>query len=149
MCRTWGSNSGPLACQANKLPIELPRPADFLRQGWKVIITISGSLPTSAPWNVLVLVLVVLIPERNLSSPRCSQSGCDVIHMGCTMSTFWMAYSCLGCLPAHGCCRLRSLRACALYHRSPDCRNVHKLLKSSPPFEFQSLSTTRMSCFSV
>ena len=23
---TWGSNSGPLACQANKLPIELPRP---------------------------------------------------------------------------------------------------------------------------
>ena len=27
MCRTWGSNSGPLACQANTLPIELPRPA--------------------------------------------------------------------------------------------------------------------------
>ena len=26
MCRTWGSNSGPLACQANTLPIELPRP---------------------------------------------------------------------------------------------------------------------------
>ena len=26
MCRTWGSNSGPLACQANSLPIELPRP---------------------------------------------------------------------------------------------------------------------------
>ena len=26
MCRTWGSNSGPLACQANILPIELPRP---------------------------------------------------------------------------------------------------------------------------
>ena len=25
MCRTWGSNSGPLACQANSLPIELPR----------------------------------------------------------------------------------------------------------------------------
>ena len=26
MCRTWGSNSGPLACQADSLPIELPRP---------------------------------------------------------------------------------------------------------------------------
>ena len=26
VCRTWGSNSGPLACQANSLPIELPRP---------------------------------------------------------------------------------------------------------------------------
>ena len=26
MCRTWGSNTGPLACQANSLPIELPRP---------------------------------------------------------------------------------------------------------------------------
>ena len=26
MCRTWGSNSGPLACQANSLPIELSRP---------------------------------------------------------------------------------------------------------------------------
>ena len=29
MCRTWGSNSGPLACQADTLPIELPRPAYF------------------------------------------------------------------------------------------------------------------------
>ena len=28
MCRTWGSNSGPLACQANSLPIELPRPVN-------------------------------------------------------------------------------------------------------------------------
>ena len=27
MCRTWGLNLGPLACQANMLPIELPRPA--------------------------------------------------------------------------------------------------------------------------
>ena len=26
MCRTWGSNLGPLACQANSPPIELPRP---------------------------------------------------------------------------------------------------------------------------
>ena len=26
MCRTWGTNSGPLACQANSLPIELSRP---------------------------------------------------------------------------------------------------------------------------
>ena len=26
MCRTWGSNSGPLACQANSLPIEPPCP---------------------------------------------------------------------------------------------------------------------------
>ena len=29
MCRTWGSNSGPLACQANTLPIELPRPGSL------------------------------------------------------------------------------------------------------------------------
>ena len=27
MCRAWGSNSGPLACQADTLPIELPRSA--------------------------------------------------------------------------------------------------------------------------
>ena len=30
MCRTWGSNSGPLACQVNLLPIELPRPVSDL-----------------------------------------------------------------------------------------------------------------------
>ena len=29
MCRTWGSNSGLLACQADMLPIELPRQADI------------------------------------------------------------------------------------------------------------------------
>ena len=28
MCRTWGSNSGPLACQADSLSIELPRPVE-------------------------------------------------------------------------------------------------------------------------
>ena len=27
ICRTWGSNLGPLACQADMLPIELPCPA--------------------------------------------------------------------------------------------------------------------------
>ena len=32
MCRTWGSNSGPLACQANSLPIELPRPVQHYIQ---------------------------------------------------------------------------------------------------------------------
>ena len=36
---------------------------EFLRRVWKVIITMSWSLPTSAPGNVLVLA--VLIPERN------------------------------------------------------------------------------------
>ena len=35
------------------------------------------------------------------------------------MSTFWMAYGCLGCLPAQGCCRLRSLGDWALCHWSP------------------------------
>ena len=30
-CRTWGSNSGPLPCQADTLPIELPRPAPNTR----------------------------------------------------------------------------------------------------------------------
>ena len=35
---------------------------EFLRRVWKVIITMSWSLPTSAPGNVLVLA--VLIPER-------------------------------------------------------------------------------------
>ena len=29
MCWTWGSNSGPLACQADTLPIELPCPPDL------------------------------------------------------------------------------------------------------------------------
>ena len=32
MCRTWGSNSGPLACQANSLPIELPCPVSYDRK---------------------------------------------------------------------------------------------------------------------
>ena len=32
ICRTWRSNSGPLACQANSLPIELPCPVNG-RQG--------------------------------------------------------------------------------------------------------------------
>ena len=39
MCRTWGSNSGPLACQANSLPIELPRPVTYNRENY--IITFS------------------------------------------------------------------------------------------------------------
>ena len=30
MCRTWGTNSRPLACQADTLPIELPHPAVYL-----------------------------------------------------------------------------------------------------------------------
>ena len=94
---------------------------EFLRRVWEVIITMSWSPPTSAPGNVLVL-------NETVSSPRCSQSGCDVFHLGCAMSTFWMAYGCLGCLPAQGCCRLRSLGAWALCHWSPDCRKVHKLL---------------------
>ena len=63
-------------------------------------------------------------------SSRCSQSGCDVFHLGCAMSTFRMVYGCLGCLPAQGCCRLRSLGAWALCHWSPDCRKVHKLIPS-------------------
>ena len=32
-----------------------------------------------------------------------------MFHLGCAMSNFWMAYGCLGCLPAQGCCRLGSL----------------------------------------
>ena len=44
------------------------------------------------------------------------------------MSISWMAYSCRGCLPAQGCCRLQRLGAWALYHWSPNCRKVHKLL---------------------
>ena len=44
------------------------------------------------------------------------------------MSTSWMAYGCLACLPAQGCCRLRSLGALALCHLSPDCKKVHKRL---------------------
>ena len=32
MCRAWGSNSGLLACQANSLPIKLPRPVIILGQ---------------------------------------------------------------------------------------------------------------------
>ena len=35
MCRTWGSNLGPLACQANSLPIELPRPLFSIWPGRK------------------------------------------------------------------------------------------------------------------
>ena len=31
MCQTWGLNSGPLACQANLLPIELPCPVKLKR----------------------------------------------------------------------------------------------------------------------
>ena len=97
---------------------------EFLRRVWKVIITMSWLLPTSAA----VLVLAVLIPERTVSSPKCGQSGCDVFHLGCAMSIFWVAYGCLGCLPAQGCCRLQSLGAWALCHWSPYCKKVHKLL---------------------
>ena len=32
-----------------------------------------------------------------------------MFHLGYAMSNFWMAYGCLGYLPAQGCCRLRSL----------------------------------------
>ena len=39
---------------------------EFLRRVWKVIITMSWSLQTSAPGNVLILA--VLIPERNILS---------------------------------------------------------------------------------
>ena len=34
ICRTWGSNSGPLACQANSLSIELPRPVGHSEILW-------------------------------------------------------------------------------------------------------------------
>ena len=44
------------------------------------------------------------------------------------MSTFWMAYGCLVCLPAQGCCRLRSLGAWAFCHWSPGCKKVHRFL---------------------
>ena len=40
MCRTWGSNSGPLACQANTLPIELPCPAN--QNGVQIIKNMSN-----------------------------------------------------------------------------------------------------------
>ena len=99
---------------------------EFLRRDWKVIITTSWSLPTSAPENVLALA--VLIPKRKRFSPRCNQSGCDVFHQGCAMSTYGMAFCCLGYLPAQGCFRLRSLGAWALCHWSQDCRKVHKHL---------------------
>ena len=102
---------------------------EFLRRVWKVIITMSWSLPTSAPGNVLVLAN--LIPEWNrFFTKTYSQSGCDVVHLGCAMSIFWMAYSCLRCLPAQGCCRLQGLGAWALCHWSPDCRKVHKRLSN-------------------
>ena len=39
MCRTWGSNSGPLACQANTLPIELPCPVSNLCQWFLLHLT--------------------------------------------------------------------------------------------------------------
>ena len=71
---------------------------DFLRRIWKVSITMSWSLPTSAPGNVLVLAVLIL--EWTVSSPRCSQSGCYEFHIGCVMSTFSMAYGCQGCLSA-------------------------------------------------
>ena len=40
MCRTWGSNSGLLACQANSLPIELPRPSSMWQwELWILLFT--------------------------------------------------------------------------------------------------------------
>ena len=63
-----------------------------------------------------------------MSPTQWSQFGCDVFHLDCSMPTFWVAYDCLGCLPAQDCCRLRSLGAWSLCHWSPDCRKVHKLL---------------------
>ena len=52
----------------------------------------------------------------------------SLFHLGCAMSTFRMAYGCPGCLPAQGCCRLRSLGVWALCHWSLDCRKVHRRL---------------------
>ena len=45
MCRTWGSNSGPLACQANSLPIELPRPVGPKRIGTATTRGRNGLVP--------------------------------------------------------------------------------------------------------
>ena len=40
MCQTWGSNSGPLACQANSLLIELPRPNLAWRSPFAFLVAI-------------------------------------------------------------------------------------------------------------
>ena len=41
MCQTWGSNSGPLACQTDTLPIKLPRPAFEVKSTqWSVFLSI-------------------------------------------------------------------------------------------------------------
>ena len=38
MCRTWASNLGPLACQADSLPIELPHPVAYQKEEQKQYI---------------------------------------------------------------------------------------------------------------
>ena len=61
------------------------------------------SLLTYAPGNVLVLAVLI---------PFLHQDVVNLVVM-CSIwavpSTFWMAYGCLGCLPAQGCCRLQRL----------------------------------------
>ena len=54
MCRTWGSNSGPLACQANTLPIEPPRPKEVQDDVVRLM-----TLTLRMDWPVGKLILVV------------------------------------------------------------------------------------------
>ena len=54
MCRTWGSNSGLLACQANSLPIELTHPVTLLdeeakKEAWREHY--ERLLNVEFPWN--------------------------------------------------------------------------------------------------
>ena len=89
--RMWVSNSGPLACQANSLPIELPRP---MRKGGKTIdlycyikvlkakpvyqqMTLSpklGVLEISTLWHFRLPLLIQMF-IKVASSPRLSGIG--------------------------------------------------------------------------
>ena len=64
MCRMWGSNSGPLACQADTLPIELPRPAVCM------CVYVGTHARTHACMYVCMVHCLLLGSAQNNSSPH-------------------------------------------------------------------------------
>ena len=60
MCRMWGSNSGPLACQANTLPIDLPARLSEQKIRNIRMRTSSSSRRSNSSSSVFVAVVVVV-----------------------------------------------------------------------------------------
>ena len=67
MCWTWGSNSGPLACQRDMLPIGLLRPA--ISQFTVIFL----SFRTDRYWQTVQTQIRLLLEEQSDQGPHCLQ----------------------------------------------------------------------------